>query len=40
MKTYLRPELEIDLFAEEDVIVCSNDDDVVVEWYQPEFEDE
>ncbi len=43
MKHYLRPELEIELFDEEDVIVCSggdgNDDDIPL-WYLPEEEDE
>ena len=42
MKTYVRPELEIELFEEKDVIVCSGqgDEGVVIDWYHPEFEDE
>ena len=41
MKTYLRPELEIDLFNAEDVIVCSDElDDDGTFWYRPEEEDE
>ena len=42
MKHYLRPELEIELFDEEDVIVCSGqgDDDDIPLWYLPEEEDE
>ncbi len=42
MKAYSKPELKIDLFEEEDVIVCSGSDDGEgeVEWYKPEYDDE
>ena len=41
MKAYTTPELEIELFEETDVIVCSgDDDDWEVTWYKPEEDDE
>ena len=40
MKTYLKPELEIDLFQAEDVIVCSGEQDIEIEWYRPDEDDE
>ena len=44
MKQYEKPELQIDLFAEEGVFCAfddsQGDDEVPIDWYRPEYDDE
>lgn len=41
MNQYVKPELELDLFKDTDVIICSDEDDNIDEnWYRPEYDDE